>query len=342
MRAFDEASRATAFYRDLLDDLRTLPGVSAVAGVTSLPTAVRSDGGYWIERGPGPEQTGVGAPQALLNVVTPGYFRTLRVPIRRGRDFSDGDRRDAPFVAIINESLARASFPDQNPIGRRIQCGLDTLEHMTIVGIVGDVRTAGPSVPPQPEIYMPYEQHPGPATALNLVARTETEDPLALVETIRRKISSLNADVPVRAATMEQTIGGSSEAARFRTFVLIVFAGVALLLAIAGVYGVMAYTVSQKVPELGLRIALGATPQNIMTMVILQGALLAAAGLALGILVALVSGRMIEELLFGVTSREPFILAAVTIGVAVATLLASYIPGRRAVRVDPVVALRAQ
>ena len=342
VRGMEDAPRATAFYRDLLADLRAVPGVIAIGGVTSLPTAVRSNGGYAIEGGSSLLETGVRSPQAIYNVVTPDYFRALRVPLKSGRDFGDGDRRGAPFVAIVNESLARAAFGDGDPLGRRIQCGLDTLEYMTIVGVVADMRTSGPSKPAQPEIFMPYEQHPGPSTALNLVVRTEAADPLALAETIGRKIRERNPDVPVRATTMEGTLETAAATPRFRTFLLVVFAGVALLLALAGVYGVMAYTVSQRVPELGVRIALGASPQNIMGLILGQGVRLAALGLAIGLGLALAAGRVLQGLLFGVTPRDPAILALVTAAVAVATLLACYIPGRRAVRVDPMLALRAE
>ena len=216
VRSFQEAAKATDFYRDLLGELRALPGVTAIAGVTSLPTAVRSNGGYAID-GRDLRETGMRSPQAIFNVVTPDYFRVLRIPVRAGRDFSDGDRREAPLVAIINESLARVAFQDQDPIGRKIQCGLDTLEYMTIVGVVADIRTTGPSGAVQPEIFMPYEQHPGPATALNLVARTEMADPLALAATISRKIRDRNPDVPVRATTMEGTLETAVATPRFRT-----------------------------------------------------------------------------------------------------------------------------
>ena len=340
--SFAEASRATAFYRDLLPELRALPGVIAVGGVTSLPTAVRSNGGYAIEGQSDLRQTGVQSPQAIYNVVTPDYFRAMRIPLEAGRDFGDGDRQGAPMVAIINASLARASFQGRDPLGQRIQCGLDTLEYMTIVGVVADVRTAGPSRPAQPEIFMPYEQHPGPSTAINIVARTETGDPLALSETIARKVRERNPDVPVRATTMEGTLETASATPRFRTFLLVVFAGVALLLALAGVYGVMAYTVSQRIPELGVRVALGATPRDILRLVLSHGAKLAAAGLVLGLALALLAGRALEGLLFGVTPRDPLILALVTGAVAIATLAACYIPGRRAARVDPMIALRAE
>jgi len=337
-----EAARASAFYRDLLPHLRAVPGVKNLAASTTIPTLIRSNGGYWIEGGPGPDQTGVRAPQALFTVVTPQYFQTLGVQVKRGRDFTDADTAGAPLVTIVSEALAKEAFPNQDPIGRRIQSGFDRLDFMTIVGVVGDLRTKGPAQPAQPEIYMPFEQHAPGATALTFVVRTEAADPLVLAETLRRKIAERNRDVPVKISTMEQTLETATAGARFQTFLLVVFAGVALLLALAGVYGVMAYTVSQRVPEIGVRIALGATPQNIRRLVFGDGARLGAAGLAIGLALALLSGRLLQGLLFGVTPRDPLILSAVVVAVAVATLLACSIPVRRAVRVDPMVALRAE
>jgi putative ABC transport system permease protein len=343
VRSFEEAPRATAFYRDLLPELRAIPGVASVAAVTGLPTQVASNGGYWLEGGPTFEQLGIAkSPQAVFTVVTPDYFKTMGIPLRRGRDFTDSDTREATKVAIVNEALARQSFGNEDPIGRRIQCGLDTLDFMTIVGIVGDVRTWGPQRPAQAEIFMPYEQHPGPATSLNIVARTALADPLLLSDTMRRKISERNPEVPATPSTMELTLQKASATPRFQTFLLIVFAGVALLLALAGVYGVMSYTVSQRVPELGVRIALGATPENIRALIFGQGARLAGAGLAVGIALALLSGRVLQGFLFGVAATDPLVLAAVVIVVAIATVAACYIPVRRAVRVDPMVALRAE
>jgi predicted permease len=342
IRGMNDAPRATAFYRDLLSDVRAVPGVDAIGGVTTLPTAIRSNGSYAIEGRSTIQTIGVNGPQALFTVVTPDYFRTLRVPVVTGRDFKDGDTRDAPFVAIVNQSLARAAFPGEDPIGRRIQCGLDSLEFMTIVGVVADIRTAGPSRPAQQELYMPFEQHPGPASALNLVARTQSTDPLALADTISRKIRARNPDVPVKTSTMEGTLELAAATPRFRTFLLIVFASVALLLAVAGVYGVMAYTVSQRLPELGVRVALGASPRRIMRLIAAQGAALAAAGLAIGLVLSLITGRLIEGLLFDVKSSDPLLLAIVCVTIALATLAACIVPGRRAVRVDPMIALRAE
>jgi putative ABC transport system permease protein len=338
----DQFPRAIATYRSMLEELRGIPGVTAAAGVTSLPTAVRSNGGYWIQGGPGPEVLGMKSPQALFNVVTPDYFRVLQVPVVQGRDFNDGDRLESPFVAIINEQLAKDAFPGVDPIGRTIRCGLDSLEPMTIVGIVQDVRTRGPNRPVQAELFMPYEQHQGPATSLNIVLRTDTADPLGVAATATRQIRGRNPEIPVRAETMEMTLANAAATPRFRTVLLVVFAVVALVLAIAGVYGVMAYTVNQRVPEIGLRVALGASPSDVMRLVLREGALLVAIGLAAGAALSFAGARFISGLLFGVSARDPMVFAAVSVLVATAAIAACLIPGRRALRVDPLLALRAE
>ena len=342
IRTLDEAPRATAFYRDVLSEMRAVPGVESVGAVTSLPTLVRSNGSYQIKGKGELAQIGVRSPQALLTVVTPDYFGTLRVAVSRGRDFNDGDRRDANFVAIINESLARTSFPGEDPIGQQIQCGLDSLEWMTIVGVVGDIRTSGPSQPAAPELYMPYEQHPGPAAGMNIVARTASSDASAIVQALQRKIRERNPDVPVKVSTMDGTLETATAGPRFQTYLLVMFGSVALVLALAGIYGVMAYAVSQRIPELGLRIALGATPASILRLILTQGAVLAGLGLVAGVVLTLLSGRFLEGQLYGVQARDPLTLIAVTIVVAIASLAACLIPGRRAVKVDPMVALRAE
>jgi putative ABC transport system permease protein len=335
-------ARAIEVYRNTLTELRNIPGVIAAGGVTSLPTLVRSNGGYWIQGGPGPEVLGMKSPQALFTVVTPEYFRTLNVPIVRGRDFNDGDRIDAPFVAIINEQLAKDAFTGVDPIGRTIRAGLDSPEPMTIVGIVKDVRTRGPNRPVQAELFFPYEQHQGPATSLNLVMRTEAVDPLAIGATAARQMRSRNPDVPVRVETMEMTMAGATATPRFRTVLLVVFAVVALLLAIAGVYGVMAYTVNQRVPEIGLRVALGASPSDVFGLVLREGAVLVVIGLAVGAALSYAGAQFISGLLFGVSARDPLVFAAVSALVAVAALAACLVPGRRALKVDPLLALRAE
>jgi predicted permease len=301
---------------------------------------VASSGGYRVEGDTQPFT--VRSPQAVFTVVTPGYFRTLGVSVLRGRDVSDTDTFSATPVAVINEALARAAFPGQDPIGRRIQCGLDRPDFMTIVGVVSDVRTDGPSSPANPEIYMPFEQHPSFGTAMSIVARSASAEPRALADPIRRMIAARNPDVPVRVATMAETIGRASAQARFQTFLFMTFAVIALALALAGVYAVMTYSVAQRVPEMGVRVALGATPGNIRSLMLGQGARLAGAGLVAGLALALLSGRALQAFLFGVTPGDPLVLSAVALGVSAVTLAACYIPVRRACRVDPMTALRAE
>jgi predicted permease len=338
----EQFQRAMDVYRNTLTELRHIPGVVAAGGVTSLPTLVRSNGGYWVQGAPGPEVLGMKSPQALFNVVTPDYFRTLNVPIVRGRDFTDADRLDAPHVAIINEQLAKDAFAGVDPIGRTIAAGLDSREPMTIVGIVKDVRTRGPNRPVMAELFFPHEQHQGPATSLNLVMRTEAVDPLAAGATAARLIRSRYPEVPVRVETMAMSMSGATAAPRFRTTLLVAFAVVALLLAIAGVYGVMAYTVNQRVPEIGLRVALGASPGDVLRLVLREGGVLIAIGLALGAALCYAGAQFISGLLFGVSARDPLVFAGVSVIVGIAALGACLIPGRRALKVDPLLALRAE
>jgi len=277
-----------------------------------------------------------------MNVVTPDYFKTLQVPIVRGRDFNDGDRLDAPRVVMINEQLAKDSYPGVDPIGTTLRCGLDSLEPMTIIGIVKDVRTNGPAQAVQAEIFMPYEQHQGPATFLNIVMRTNTADPMAIGAAAARQIRTRTPDVPVRVSTMDMTMATATATPRFRTVLLVVFAVVALVLAIAGVYGVMAYTVNQRVPEIGLRIALGASPSDVIQLVLREGGLLIVIGLVVGAVLSFAGARFISGLLFGVSARDPMVFVTVSILVALAALAACLVPGRRALKVDPLLALRAE
>ena len=319
-----------------------MPGVSSLGGVTSLPTQVRSSGGYWVQGGPTREQLGTSSPIAIFNVVTLGYLPTMQIPLRSGRDFTDADRQGAQPVAIINEALARAAFPGQDPVGRWIVSGLDSADPMTIVGVAGDVRTGGPALPARPEIYMPNEQHMGPATSMTLVARTSVANPMTLVEPMRRLIHKRDPSVPVLASTMEGTLERASATPRFRTFLIAVFAVVALLLAAAGIYGVMAYTVSQRTAEIGLRMALGASRGEVLRTVVGQGAVSVGIGLALGVALALGAGRLLRDLLFGVTPSDPLVLVAVVAIMALVALVACVVPGRRALRVEPAMALRSE
>jgi predicted permease len=277
----------------------------------------------------------------VLSIVAPGTFTTLGIPLKSGRDFSDNDTSDRPFVAVVNEALVRKSFPNESPLGRTIFCPFDSLEGMKIIGVVGDVRQGGPESEPMPECYMPYLQHAFNGASLSLVVRT-AGDPGALEQTLRSLARQINPDAPMKFTTMETMLYEGVAAPRFRTFLFAVFAGLALCLAIAGVYGVMAYTIGQRSNEFGLRIALGATTGSVVRLVLGQGLLLAGVGLALGLAAAVAGARLLTSMLFQVRPNDLQVYLAVAVLLGVVALLASYVPARRASKIDPWTSLRQE
>ena len=335
------AQRASRFYKELLPDLATLPGVTAVGATRTLPGHIGSNGSYWVDHFPTREQMGASGPGAVFSVVGPGTFAALGIPLRTGRDFSAADTYDAQFTAIVNEAFVRQSFPGQDPIGRVLYCGLDSMNGMRIIGVVGDVRQYGPSRPPVAEIYMPYEQHPEPSTALNVLVRTGN-DPASLEETLRRKARAHSAEVPVKFTTLEESLSENVAAPRFRTLLLGSFAALAVCLAMAGVYGVMAYLVGQRSNEIGLRMALGASPSDVWRLVVKEGMVLTGAGLVVGLVGAFAATRLLQTMLFEVKTGDPVTYAAVAALLAIVAMIAAYVPARRASRVDPLIALRQE
>ncbi len=336
-----DARRATRTLAEVVRRIETVPGVVSVAGARGLPgTTMHSNGGYWLDGGPGPEATGVRAPQAVFTVVTPQYFRTMAIPLRTGRDFNGGDTFDAPRVAIVNEALARQAFPNGDVVGHRIMCGLDSLDFMTIVGVVGNVREYDPATSPLPELYMPYLQHPTYGASMRLVARTSVE-PLAVAEPVRAAIRSVDANLPARMTTMSGTVSESVATPRFRTLLVGGFAVLALALAMAGVYGVMAYRVGRRTAEIGVRMAMGATAADVLRLVMGEGLRLAAAGVAVGCGLAFALAQVLRTMLFAVTPTDPFVFAAVPAVLLVTAALATAAPALRAARIDPLAALRA-
>jgi len=335
--------RAVPFDRDMMQILGALPGVASASAVWDLPGDTRSNGSYWIDHLPPLESLGVSAPQAVFSVAMPGAFQTLGIPIRSGRDFDDRDIDSAPYTIIINEALTRKSFPGQNPIGHVMWCGFDLWppKPMTIVGVIADVHEDGPNHPALPQMIMPYAQHPYAAANMHLLARTFA-DPRVIEELVRRKIHDRDPEVPVKFTTMEATLSDGVAAPRFRMVLLGLFAALAVGLAMAGVYGVMAYAVGQRANEFGLRMALGAGSRDVLRLVLGQGLLLAAAGLAIGLAGAVGASRLLTSLLFGVKSTDPLTYLAVTAIIALVALAACYVPAYRATRVDPVVALRQE
>jgi putative ABC transport system permease protein len=281
-----------------------------------------------------------------LRVATTGYLSTIGVPLLRGRLFDDRDRQGAPPVAVINDAMARHFFPGVDPVGQRIQFGTESIPGaawMEIVGIVADLRQSFAAAP-QPEMFVPYSQFPDPILTplyLNaiLVVRTAGH-PADLVAAVRAAVSDVDPDQPiVNSRTMETAIAATVAQPRLQMLLLLVFACVAVALAAVGVYGVMAYTVSQRIPEIGVRLALGASPRRVLSMIVWEGARLALAGLALGLVAAGFLARAVESQLFAVRALDPVSFGAATTVLVISALLATYIPARRASRMSPLAAL---
>lgn len=337
----DMAAREIRYYRDGVEQIAAIPGVVAAGAVTSPPgTPSRSNGAVQVEGVPFDGDWNK-LPNALFTVATPGYLDSIGIPLLRGRDFNDRDTAQAPFTVIVNDAFAKLAFPEQDAIGRRIRCGYDSPEWMTIVGVAGNIRKQGPTAKNEPELLMPYQQHPYPATYMTFTVRTAV-DPTALQETIRTRLRALNAEVPVRFATMELTLQDATANPRFRMCLLALLAALAMLLALIGVYGVMAYSVSQRLGEIGLRMALGASGNAVLRLVLREGLGLAAIGLAVGLAAALGVGRLLESMLFDVTPMDAPAYLTVSAAVVGAVLLAAWMPAWRASKLDPASILRQE
>jgi predicted permease len=333
-------SDSRAFFQALLGDIKQLPGVLAAGAMMGPPGHVESDSGYWLDRMPKESPLSASRP-AAMNVIAPGTFEALGIPIREGRDFTDGDMAGRPRVAIVNQALARAAFAGRDPIGRVIIAGYDSLEPMTIVGVVGDVRQYGPAREPQPEVYMPYLQHMYNGATLRIVVRSAT-DGVALGASIERKARERSPEVSVRLSTMDALLSEHVATPKFRAWLLGLFAIVALCLAMAGTYGVMAYVVGQRSKEIGVRMALGASAGAVLWLMLGRGLKLTAIGLAVGVLGALASTRLVSGMLFQVQPHDIATYVGVMVALGLLSLLATYIPARRATRIDPLLVLRQE
>jgi putative ABC transport system permease protein len=282
------------------------------------------------------------APGADYRPVTQDYFRTMEIPLLSGRDFTDREMKDAPDVVIINKTLEARFFPDRPAVGQRIQIFPEPTRWREIVGVVGDVRLVGLDTDANPTIYLPMVQNSYPNALRNvfLVVRANG-DPKALVPGIRARLRSLDKDIPIsQVQTMEEVVSGSLAQRRLNMSLLVVFAVLAAVLAAVGIYGVMAYMVAQRTHEIGIRLAIGARSTDVLKMVLGEGAKLAAIGVVIGLLAAFALTRIISGLLYGVSAVDPITFVCIPLLIAVVTLLASYVPARRASRVDPNLALR--
>ncbi len=338
------AQAAAGFFSALLRDAAAVPGVVAVSAAKNLPIDdATSNGLYSIEGRADPTPAESFRQNAQWQLVAPAYFSTLGIPVRRGREFDDRDQLSAPPTVVINESMARATWPDQDPIGRRIRIGWDSANApwMTIVGVVADTKQQSLAAPVDQELYVPAAQHPAPAAELKIVARTAGE-PTALTEPFRRAAHRLNAEVPVDFTTAEILIADTLTAPRFRALLVGVFAGTALLLALIGVAGVTACVVAERRRELGIRLALGAPRHHVLTLVLRGGLRLVALGLAAGLASAAGAARFIQSFLYDVPALDPLVYGCVTALFVIAATLACLLPALRATRVDPMIALRAE
>jgi len=335
----DDSRRANQFFKDVLSQIAQVPGVLAAGATMAPPGRVESSGHYWIDHLPA--KLDLNAPAMVQSIVAPGTFAALGIPLKSGRDFNDTDTSDRPLVAVINEAIGRESFRGENPIGRTIFCPFDSDKGMTIIGVAGDVRQSGPAREPVAECYMMYQQHQYNGNTLSVVART-AGDPTALAETVRRLARERSPDVPMKFTTMEATLSENVAVPRFRTLLFGIFAGLAACLAMAGVYGVMAYTVSQRSNEIGLRMAVGASTGSVLRLILGHGLALAGLGLALGLAAAVAGTRLLTTMLFQVKPNDPLVYVSVAVLLGMVALVASFVPAIRASKIDPMTALRQE
>jgi putative ABC transport system permease protein len=340
-KQYTDAKTLSAFYEQLVPRLRALPGVASVAAVDRLPMSVRWGQPLRIQ-GQAENLKGTLPTADHLQTVTPGYFATLHIPVLSGRPLTDADGADAPQVAVVSESFAKRFWPAGDAVGKRVGYPWPS-EWMTIVGIVRDVKVDSLTGTQEQTIYRPLRQAPpiGFAPAMSLVVRTSF-DVSSTAIALRNVVAEIDHTVPVSdIRPMSYVIATSSARPRFTMLLLSMFAGVALMLGVIGIYGVMSYTVAARTREIGVRMALGASPGDAMRMVLRDGMTLAGIGVVAGVAAALASTRLLSGFLYGVTATDPLTIIAAPFTLAIVALLASYLPARRATRVDPTTALRA-
>ncbi len=356
-KRYGTLEQAKSFFEQLRDGVRNAPGVQAAAVASELPLGGNSSSYVTVE---GQENLAAGSNLVELNRISPDYFRALGISFLKGRDLSDRDLQDAvdvvsryvgmmqsgdkepvgdfKTVAVINQTMARTFWPEQDPLGKVFKLGGF---RVAVIGIVGDVKIWGIRQPVIPEAYLPLPfVLAAPGVSLSIVVKS-AGSPEGLLATVREKLRSLDSGLALfNVRTMEDIVSGSAADTSYQRVLLGSFALLALLLTVVGIYGVMAYTVTQRSHEIGIRLALGAQPAGIQRMIMRRGAQLTLAGIALGIGGALALTRLMANLLFGIQSRDPFIFVVVATLLAIVALAACYIPARRATKVDPIAALR--
>jgi predicted permease len=339
-KKYDSSDKFLHFNRSVAERVSNLPGMVRAATVDGMPMTGDDNADGFIIEGQDPGPGGV-VPVLSVRVVTPGYFDAMGIGLLRGRDIEETDRQGSTFVALVDEMLARRFWPGEDPVGKRLRYSWSD-DWMTIVGLVGGIRDDAPGDQPKPHVYVSYAQWPmqGNNIRLYLVART-AGDPAGAISGVRGELQNLDPDLPVYTIqTMTEAMHGTLSSERLTNQLLLGFVTIAVLLAAAGIYGVMSLNVNSRVQEFGVRTALGARPRDVLQLVLGNGMRVAGAGIVVGVGGALALTHLLKSLLFEVEPTDPPTIAAAVLMLAAVALLASYIPARRATRVDPVVALR--
>jgi putative ABC transport system permease protein len=328
---YGKPEQAAAFCRELRDRVSTLAGVNSASLVSGLPLQNLQEQSYSVEGAPKPNV----APMTIVRTIDENYFRTMGVKLLRGRGFAQQETSASkkPDVIVISQTMAKAAWPGQDPLGRRLKL---RDEPSTVIGVVADVKQLGPETPVNPEVYFPSRSF----TTMTLVART-AQDPLTLAAPISQQVWAIDKDQPIaEIRSMDDSMDEWTAGKRFVMVLLAAFAALALLLAAAGIYGVLAYSVSQRTREIGIRMAIGASTSDVLAMVVREGLILAGIGVAIGVAGALALTRLLQGLIFGVSATDPWTFAGGVVVLGIAATLASLIPARRAAGLEPLAALR--
>jgi putative ABC transport system permease protein len=341
---YSDAPRKIAFYRQLFERIRSLPGVESAGMINNLPMGgVDINGAFGIAGRP-LEQSGY----ASFRVASPDYFRAMNIPLIRGRLFTEADHESAEPVAIISQRVAETVFRTEDPIGQRVLSTNDATSRgdfnqpdrwPRIVGIVGDVKHFGLESRDSADLYVCYMQRPRRISGMTVVVRARDEA-TTLAASLRQEVKAIDKNLPVSVAAMDQVFARTTATRRFNAILVGVFAALALVLSMIGLYGVMSYAVSQSTREIGIRLALGAQTGDILKLVIGNGMILSVIGVVIGLIGAFALTRLMVGLLYGVTATDALTFVVVSLLLVIVALMACYIPARRAMKVDPMVALR--
>ena len=334
---YSQPASITSFYRQLVERMRLLPGVETAAASQYVPFGSSGSSVEFVIDGK-PEPRPGEVPSAIYNATTPDYLRTLKIGLVKGRFVSEQDGAETPKVVVVSDLLANRYWPGEDPIGKQIRLGRKSKQNLTVIGVVRNIVMYSYMEPPQPELYVPFLQ--APESDMMIVIRTNVSL-AAIAPSLRTVVSAIDKDQPVgRIATLDQLVSDENKPFLILTQVMGFFALVALFLAVIGIYGVMAYAVSSRTQEIGIRVALGARRVDVLALVLRQGAKLVGFGAAIGLLASFGATRALESLLFNITATDPVTFSVMLLILATAALLAIYVPARRATRIDPTVALR--